>query len=226
MSVAEQAAFTQERDITVVGNETLPESAAVKKEDVENQPQTNEDSEHPQYDSLKAVGYLLFNVKPLTGLLISFLNGFMVSGEHHSILRAWPDLISFRSSRLLQYGSHSSSQRSLRPRCYGSWFSLFCCSNTGRMLLTAFCEHFELEMCTYIVFTNHNLYLQGYLTDRWGPRPLSMTCCIGFIPFLCLLMIDKLPLPAFIVLLCFVGVCSGLINAVSLYSLYTVNLPS
>lgn len=88
MSVAEQAAFTQERDITVVGNETLPESAAVKKEDVENQPQTNEDSEHPQYDSLKAVGYLLFNVKPLTGLLISFLNGFMVSGEHHSILRA------------------------------------------------------------------------------------------------------------------------------------------
>jgi hypothetical protein len=100
MSAAEQAAFTQERNITVVGIQTSPEpeiptvNDPAKKDIVERQAQKNEDSEHPQYDSLKAVGYLLFNVKPLTGLLISFLNGFMVSGKllHYRRL-AWPDFI-------------------------------------------------------------------------------------------------------------------------------------
>lgn len=81
MSVAEQAAFTQERDITVVGEQLDPTPAAdVGNKDKTPQPDVKEKDQQPDYDSLKAIGYLLFNLKPLTGLLISFLNGFIVSG--------------------------------------------------------------------------------------------------------------------------------------------------
>jgi MFS family permease len=40
----------------------------------------------PQYDSLKAIAYLLFHGRPLTGIAISFLNGFLVSGMYNTAL--------------------------------------------------------------------------------------------------------------------------------------------
>lgn len=87
MSAAEQAAFTQERDITTVGQETLPTAntneEVVKGDTVQSQvkPDHKEAAQQPDYDSLKAIGYLILNLKPLTGLLISFLNGFLAAGE-------------------------------------------------------------------------------------------------------------------------------------------------
>lgn len=96
MSVAEQAAFTQEHDITVVGEQPCPTVTAVEEpvkgdtKQTEPQVEKKEAAQQPQYDSLKAIGYLLFNMKPLTGLLISFLNGFIVAGESNSVAELMP----------------------------------------------------------------------------------------------------------------------------------------
>lgn len=91
MSVAEQAGFTHERDITVAGEsenrELAPTTVAAETsaETKKEQPPVKEVDRQPEYDSLKAIGYLMFNLKPLTGLLISFLNGFIVAGKPISI---------------------------------------------------------------------------------------------------------------------------------------------
>lgn len=83
MSVAEQAAFTQERDITLADSQSEPDrvSADALSKNKTEQAEVTEKAAQPQYDSLKAIAYLMFNLKPLTGLLISFLNGFIVSGR-------------------------------------------------------------------------------------------------------------------------------------------------
>lgn len=90
VAAAEQAAFTQEREIRVTNEQpgydadTEEPSKATPKdpsEDKPNQAEVKESDQQPDYDSLKAIGYLMFNLKPLTGLLISFLNGFIVAGK-------------------------------------------------------------------------------------------------------------------------------------------------
>lgn len=90
------------------------------------------------------------------------------------------------------------------------WSTSLWQSLLAHVLRYQYVHHREIASRIRLISTAY----QGYLTDRWGPRPLSLTCCIGYIPILCILMIDKLPLAAFIVILCFCGVCSGLINAV------------
>jgi len=76
VAVAEQAAFTREEDISVTPSHA--ESPATAADQTSLGPSTHE---QPHYDQLRAIGYLLFNLKPLTGLLISFLNGFLTSGK-------------------------------------------------------------------------------------------------------------------------------------------------
>lgn len=44
-------------------------------------PEDKEEEAMPKYNSLHAVTYLLFNMKALTPLLVSFTNGFIVAGK-------------------------------------------------------------------------------------------------------------------------------------------------
>jgi len=126
----------------------------------------------PDYDSLQAVGYLMFKMKALTPLLVSFTNGFIVAG-------LWNTALVLRLNQ--RYGLDSTKA----GLCY-----------------------FAVAVPAAILSP-----ISGRLTDRFGARPISLICCMLYIPALSLLIIEQLPLAAFIVLLGFSGVCQGLINA-------------
>lgn len=127
-----------------------------------------------QYDTRRAIRYILSHGGPLTGIAISWLNGFLDCGIYQTALV------------LRLYQRYSLDE------------------------LHAGYVFFAVALPSALVSP-----FAGYLCDRIGPRPLSLLCCAAFAPALLLLIIDQLPLPAFAVILCFSGVCSGLINTVS-----------
>lgn len=62
-----------------------PEQAS-EKPDENGEKALDEQEALPNYDILRAVTYLLFKIRPLTGLLISFTNGFLTSGIYSTAL--------------------------------------------------------------------------------------------------------------------------------------------
>lgn len=170
-----------------------------------------ESEERVSYNHWLAIAYLLFNMKALTPLLISFVNGFLFSGIYNTALVL----------RLNQrYGLDSTKAGLVFLAVAGPSAIVSPLSVSGCTLDVALPSSFrtapEPPTLPEWLICSCDGSEQGRLTDRYGPRPLSMLCCGGFVPVLCLLMIDQLPLAAFIVLLVFTGICSGLINSVSL----------
>ena len=155
--------------------------------------------DHPKstthYDHLAAIAYMAFHMKVLSPLLINFMNGFLTSGIYNTALVL----------RLNQrYGLGSTSAGLV-------YFAVG--------IPAAAVSPISVGMHSYLRESCANPAGQGALTDRFGSRRLAIICCIGFIPSLCLLIIDQLPLPAFIVMLSFCGIFSGLINSVRLQKL-------
>ena len=140
-----------------------------------------------KYDSIAAIRYLLFRLKSLTPLLVSFLNGFIFSSERCfvAVLNLTDVLAGIYNTALVL----RLNQR------YGL-------DSEGAGLV-----FFAVAIPAAIISP-----ISGWLTDKFGWRPLSTLCCLLFVPALCLLVIEQLPLPAFIVLLSLCGCCSGLIN--------------
>lgn len=146
-------------------------------------------SDQPQYDSLKAIAYLLFHGKPITGICISFVSAVKCATV--------PLLILQQTNGFIVSGMYNTA---LILRVYQRY---------GLDELQAGYLFFAVAVPAAIMSP-----FAGILCDRIGPRPLSILCCAAFVPVMLLLIIEQLPLAAFGVILVFSGACSGLINAV------------
>lgn len=177
---------TEETDIAVASDLALTQS----QDDKDPRPAPSQPRSTKSF--LSVITYLLFNPRPLTGFLISFVNGYIGGGIGQTALVL----------RLAQrYGLNSLGA--------GLVYLAIAVPSAIVSPLSVRLPNLRAN------FQGAETTSQGRLTDKFGPRPLSLICLFGYLPPLCLLMIDQLPLAAFITILCFLGMSAGLVNSVS-----------